>query len=52
VDDRVGSISAGKYADLVVLYADPLDIQTEQLAEIPIVCTVVGGEVVHGEWPA
>jgi predicted amidohydrolase YtcJ len=52
VDDRVGSISAGKYADLVVLDADPWDIQTEQLAEIPIVCTVVGGEVVHGEWPA
>ncbi|SHF79471.1 hypothetical protein SAMN05443575_0916 [Jatrophihabitans endophyticus] len=52
VEDRVGSIAVGKYADLVVLDADPHDVEPASIAAIPIACTAVGGEVVHGGWPA
>jgi hypothetical protein len=51
VEDRVGSISVGRYADLVVLEADPWQVAPAEIADIPIVATAVGGELVHGEWP-
>ncbi|RIQ23298.1 amidohydrolase [Jiangella rhizosphaerae] len=48
VDDVAGSLSAGKLADLVVLGADPRSVEPSQIAAIPVVATVLGGEVVHG----
>lgn len=41
IDDRIGSIEAGKEADLVVLTGPPLDIATW------VQTTIVGGEVVY-----
>ncbi len=52
MDDRIGSISLGKYADLVVLDADPWAVPAQELAQIPVVSTVVAGERVHGGWTA
>lgn len=52
VEDRIGSITVGKFADLVALDADPFAVAPGELADIPIVVTTVGGEPVHGEWPA
>jgi predicted amidohydrolase YtcJ len=51
VEDRVGSVTEGKYADLVVLDEDPWLVRPEELADIPIVATAVGGQLVQGSWP-
>lgn len=48
VDDVAGSLAAGKQADLVVLGADPRAVEPSAIADVPVVATVLGGEVVHG----
>jgi len=42
-----GSLAPGKLADLVILSANPLAIPTEELTEIEVLMTMVGGKV---EW--
>lgn len=49
LEDRVGSVAAGKAADLVVLDADPRT--APDLGALEVLATVVAGEVVHGRWP-
>jgi predicted amidohydrolase YtcJ len=47
-EERVkGSITAGKLADFVILGEDPNAVDPSTLKDIPIVRTVVGGEVMH-----
>jgi predicted amidohydrolase YtcJ len=46
-EDKLGSIEAGKLADLVVLDADYLDVLDEELREISSVMTIVGARAVH-----
>lgn len=46
-EDRKGSISVGKQADLVVLAADPRAVPSEKLAEIPILETIARGRTVY-----
>ena len=41
-----GSITAGKYADMVVLSADPTTSPTEKIRDIRTEMTIIGGEVV------
>ncbi|MGA0572183.1 amidohydrolase [Variovorax sp. VNK109] len=45
MDDRVGSIEIGKFADFCVLADDPLALAPAQLKDARIVTTVIGGEV-------
>ena len=45
-DDR-GSLTPGKYADLVVLDADPYAVDATKLADVSVVETWVGGRLVH-----
>lgn len=45
-DRDLGSVTAGKHADLVVLDGDPL---AEPFASLSVRATVVGGEVAYGE---
>lgn len=45
LDHLVGSIEVGKYADFAVLDQDPLDVAPEQLKDIAVWGTVVGGRV-------
>ena len=47
VEHDVGTIAARKLADLVVLDADPTTTDTEDLAEIGVLATLVGGLPVH-----
>ncbi|MDG1877253.1 MAG: amidohydrolase family protein [Acidimicrobiales bacterium] len=45
LDHEIGSLVAGKLADVTVLEADPFDVGADGLADIAIVATIVGGEV-------
>jgi predicted amidohydrolase YtcJ len=42
-----GSISSAKLADFVILAQDPHEVNPDQIKEIKVVRTVVGGRTVH-----
>jgi predicted amidohydrolase YtcJ len=42
-----GSITVGKYADFVILEKDPHDVDPDQLKDIQILRTVVGGQTAY-----
>ncbi len=48
-DDRKGSITPGKLADLVVLGANPLEVEADQIAHVPVVATMIDGAFVFGD---
>jgi predicted amidohydrolase YtcJ len=50
MDGIAGSITTGKYADLVVLSRDPTRTPPEEIAEIEVVATLLGGDLVAGSW--
>jgi predicted amidohydrolase YtcJ len=45
VDDRIGSIETGKFADFVVLEADPRDVDPMKIKDIGVVATILAGNV-------
>ena len=47
-DDVTGSLEVGKFADLIVLDRDPLKIPAEDIANVRVMETVVGGQRVYG----
>jgi predicted amidohydrolase YtcJ len=49
-EEELGSLEPGKLADLIVLDKSPLDssVPDEDLSEIQVLVTLIGGEVVHG----
>jgi hypothetical protein len=44
-EDVKGSIEPGKYADMVVLDRDPLTIEKDQLIEMRVLITILGGKI-------
>ncbi|AYJ49750.1 amidohydrolase [Rhodococcus sp. P1Y] len=46
-DDIVGSIEVGKYADFVVLSADPREVPPETIADLHVRATFLGGVQVY-----
>jgi predicted amidohydrolase YtcJ len=44
-EDIKGSITPGKLADLVVLGEDPRRIESDEIKDIPVEMTIVGGEI-------
>ncbi|MFJ2017751.1 amidohydrolase [Streptomyces nodosus] len=49
VDHLVGTITAGKRADLVVLAKDPRAVPAGAISDIEVLATVLDGETVHGD---
>ncbi len=45
MDDKVGSLEVGKYADMVVLDKDLYDIDSDDLPDLVVQATVLGGKV-------
>jgi predicted amidohydrolase YtcJ len=48
-DDIIGSLEVGKYADLVVLGADPRSVDPDDIPDIPIIATFLAGRQTHGD---
>lgn len=46
MEDRLGSIEVGKYADLIVLDDDPLSCEESAIRDINIELTMLNGEIV------
>jgi hypothetical protein len=46
-ENEVGSLTEGKYADLIILSANPLQVSTEDILDIEVFMTMVGGKVEH-----
>ena len=43
VDDRVGSIEAGKFADFVVLDKDPQEVSAKTIKDVKVIATITAG---------
>ncbi|OBI41592.1 amidohydrolase [Mycobacterium sp. E796] len=48
-DDVIGSLEVGKYADLVVLSADPRTVPPEEIADLEVRATYLAGRQVYGQ---
>jgi predicted amidohydrolase YtcJ len=50
-DDITGSIEVGKFADLIVVDRNPLKIPAEDIANVHVLETVIGGQAVYESTP-
>lgn len=46
-EQYIGSIEKGKFADLIILDRNPFDILPEEIEDIQIINTIIGGESVY-----
>lgn len=49
MEDQVGSLKAGKLADMIILSDNPLTIDPDLLKDLVVVMTMVGGRVEYCE---
>lgn len=48
-EDYIGSLEIGKYADMIVLTADPLTVNEDAIKDIEVMLTMVGGKIEY-QW--
>ena len=48
-DEVIGSLEVGKYADFVVLSADPRSVPTEEIADLEVRATYLAGRQVYAK---
>ena len=48
-EDFLGSLEIGKYADMIVLTADPLTVNVDAIKDIEVMLTMVGGKIEY-QW--
>lgn len=46
-DDKAGSIEVGKNADLVVFSENMFEVEPEDISQVKVEMTIVGGEIVY-----
>jgi hypothetical protein len=46
-EDNKGSLAPGKWADLVVLSDNPLEVAIDDLPRIDVLATIVGGQIAY-----
>jgi predicted amidohydrolase YtcJ len=51
MEDKIGSLAPGKYADLIILDKDYFDVPPEQIRTILPQLTMVQGEIVYARAP-
>jgi len=47
MEDKIGSLEVGKYADLVVLDQNPFDVEPTQLSDINVLMTMMNGRFTY-----
>ena len=47
MEDKLGSLEVGKYADLVVLEQNLFDVSPDMVANVRVVATIMDGEFTH-----
>jgi predicted amidohydrolase YtcJ len=48
-EDEIGSLEVGKLADLVIVGDDYMTMPVDEILDLPILATILGGEVVYAE---
>ncbi len=44
---RKASLEVGKLGDLIVVSENPWEVSDSEIADIKVICTIVGGKVIY-----